>query len=230
MKASVTDGQLGQLARRQHDLFERVKKGVYENFNEVLDAVQAIIEGKTPVIPMLATIAKLTKWRSFMIGGSKKTLLLQRLQATFSVGDWARDLMGRDAFTTLSEKELIDTIILTPADFGYEEMPTTADLLDPTRLAEWSKQNAERLDGHVVELLPAEAGPHIREQYLDQPNGEILWIAMERIVDSDGGPRVFRVGRDGGGGLWLSTFWTDPDDQWGLGGRVVFRLRKVTQD
>lgn len=230
-KNLVTDGQLGQLAVRQHDLFRRVKSGSYDNFDAVMAALQAVIEGKTPEPPTLHIEPGFTAFRKFLIGGVAKKALLARVQAGFTVSDYAKSLVNNRAFTTQDTEEKIDTIILTPADFGYERMPTTTELLDPARLAEWSQQNAHRLpEGCVVELLPAEAGPHIRDQYKDQPKGEILWIAMERITDSDGGPLVFYVGRDDGGEQWLSTRWANPDGRWDLGNRIVFRLRKVTQN
>ena len=229
-KTLVTDGQLGQLAVRQHDFFRRVKSGSYADFDQVMAAFQVVIEGKMPEPPLLVVEPKFAKWRTFLIGGVAKKPLLQRVKAGFSVSDYAEDLMKRPQFKTQDAEESIDTIVLTPADFGYERMPTTTELLDPARLAEWSAQNAERLDGHIVELLPVEAGPHIRDQYKDQPNGEVLWMAMERITDSDGYPGVFAVERDSDGKQWLSTRWTDPGGQWGLDYRIVFRLRKVTQD
>jgi|GEM_PF-2652368 len=229
-KTLVTDGQLGQLAVRQHDFFERVKRGAYADFDQVMAAFQVVIEGRMPEPPTLTVEQKFAKWRSFLIGGVNKKALLQRVEARFSVGDWAKDLMKRPAFTTQDAEEEIETIILTPADFGYERQPTTTELLDPTRLAEWSKQNAARLpEGYVVELLPAEVGPHIRDQYKDQPKGEVLWMAMERITDSDGDPDVFRVRRGGDGTQWLCTCSADPGSQWSLDYRLVFRLRKVAQ-
>lgn len=167
-------------------------------------------------------------WRTFKIGGVAKSQLLKRMKADFTVSDYAENLMKRREFTTLSAEESIDTIILTPKDFGYERYLTTTELLDPTRLREWSEQNAERLDGHVVELLPAEAGPHIRDQYKDQPIAEVLWIPMERITDSDGVPRVFSVWQSGGGEQRLRTGWAGPDRPWNPDYRFVFRFRKVT--
>ncbi len=229
MKAAVTDGQLGQLAVKSHELFRRAKEGTYANFDEVLDAVQLVIEGKQPTIPTLATEEKFAKWRNFLIGGVAKKALLARVKSGFEVGTWAEDMMKQNAFTTQDAEEEIETIILAVSDFGYERMPTTAELLDPTRLAEWSKQNAQRLpEGYVVDLLPAEAGPHIRDQYKDQPKGEVLWMAMERIADSDGYPDVFDVVRGGGGKRWLDGGHANPAGQWSLGHRFVFRLRKVT--
>ncbi|MEO6536389.1 MAG: hypothetical protein ABIT47_01745 [Candidatus Paceibacterota bacterium] len=229
-KTLVTDGQLGQLAVRQHDLFRRVKSGSYANFDDVMAALQTVIEGKMPEPPVLVVEPGLTKWRTFLIGGVAKKELLKRVEAGFTVSGYAKSLVNNRAFTTLDKEKPIDTIVLTPADFGYTHNPTTTELLDPTRLREWSEQNAERLNGHVVELLPAEAGPHIRDQYKDQSNREVLWIAMERITDSDGRPDVFTVRRISDGGRWLDTGWTDPDGQWDLDDRIVFRLRKVAQD
>lgn len=231
MSESVTDGQLGQLAVKQHELFQRAKKGVYAAFDEMLEALQQVIEGKEPAAPPLAVEEKFAKWRTFLIGGMNAKALLARVQADFTVSDWAKYMMKQKVFTTLGAKEEIETIILTPADFGYERMPTTTELFDTTRLAEWSKQNAARLpQGYAVELLPAEAGPRIRDQYKDQPKGEVLRIAMERIIDSGGYPDVFFVERDGGGRQWLSGGTASPAFRWDLGFRVVFRLRKVAQD
>ncbi len=228
MKTIVTDGQLGQLAVRQHDFFERVKRGAYADFDQVMTAFQVVIEGRMPEPPILAVKEVFAAWRSFLIGGVAYKPLLARVKAGYEVSSWAEDLMRQKVFTTLPVEESIDTIILTPTDFGYERMPTTTELLDPARLAEWSRQNAHRLpEACVVELLPAEAGPHIRDQHKDQPKGEILWIAMERIVDSDRRPSVFAVKRRGDGRRWLRTDWAYPESQWDLGGRLVFRLRKV---
>ncbi len=228
MKTIVTDGQLGQLAVKQHELFRRAKEGAYADLNNVLDSLQTLIEGKEPIVPTLATEQKFAAWRNFLIGGVNAKALLVRVQAGFSVGDWAKDMMKQKAFTTQDAEEEIETIILTPADFGYERMPSTTELLDQTRLAEWSRQNAARLpEGYAVDLLPVEAGPHIRDQYKDQPKGEVLWIAMERITASGGCPFVFRVRRVDDGAQWLYGDSARPENQWNLGTRLVFRLRKV---
>lgn len=227
-KTLVTDGQLGQLAVKQHELFERAKRGVYASFGEMLDTLQVVIEGKMPEAPTLVAEETFAAWRSFLIGGVAYQALLARVKSGYQVSSYAKDLMRQKAFTTLPAEERIDTIILTPADFGYEGMPTTIELLDPTRLAEWSRQNTHRLpEGCVVELLPTEAGPHIRDQYKDQPNGEVLRIAMERIVDSGRCPRVFTVDRNGDGEQCLYAFWAGPRDHWRRGSSLVFRLRKV---
>lgn len=176
------------------------------------------------------TESNFAKWRTFLIGGVAKTPLIRLLKSKFRVSSYATDLMKSSQFETQDAEESIDTIVLTPADFGYKgTRPTTAELLDPARLAEWSAQNAERLDGYVVELLPITTGPHIRFQYKDQPNGEFLWIAMERIIDS-GSHCIFEVKTDSDGKGWLDAGWADPSDLWDMGDSFVFRLRKVTRD
>lgn len=230
MKTTVTDGHMLRLAIKQHELFERMKKDVYDSPDEVLEALQLVIEGKVPTIPTLAVVEKFAAWRTFLIGGVAPKKLLERVKAGFSVSEYAEYLMKQKAFTMLDAEEALDAIILTPKDFDYERMPTTTELFDPTRLAEWSRQNANRLpEGCVVELLPAEAGPHIRDQYKDQPKGEVLWMAMERIADSGGHPSVFGVERYDDGTRWLDVGDASPAGRWDLAVRIVFRLRKVTQ-
>jgi hypothetical protein len=45
MSTIVTDGELGKLAIKQHELFIRVKKGTLQ-IDQVLAALQSVIEGK----------------------------------------------------------------------------------------------------------------------------------------------------------------------------------------
>lgn len=90
-----------------------------------------------------------------------------------------------------------------------------------------TKWSAEHLSGYVIEICEAEDGPRLREQYLDQPDGEILWMAMERITGSDGHPYVFVVERGNDGVRWLGATLTYRDDRWPLDSRLVFRFRKL---
>lgn len=169
------------------------------------------------------------KWRNFFIGEVSAKALFIKVRLSSSVDIKAEHMMkDRGAFTTQVAEEEIETIILTPANFSYEHPPTTTELLDSARLDEWSQQNKHRLpEGHVVELLPAEAGPHIRDQYCDQPKGETLRIAMERIVTLNRFSNIFTVQRGNDGVRWFGASWAGPACQWGLGVRFVYRLRKV---
>lgn len=225
MNTIVTDGELGRLAIKQHELFTRVKKGVLP-LEGVLAALQSVIEGKDPVVPALNPQVSYRVWKTIKIGGVKADELFSRIDKKKEMGVWGRNIMKQKEFTTLDAEEETDLIDLTPKDFGFTEPPRTNVFLDPKRLAEWSSEN---LDGYVLELCPAEVGPHLREQYEDQPNGEILFIAMERISDSVGDPGVLSVGRHDDGGRWLNARYARLDRTWSLDFRFLFRLRKVTQ-
>jgi hypothetical protein len=225
-KYIVTDGKLLELAIKQNELFTRAKKGVYENLDEVLANLQVLIEGKKPqVIPTARESKALTVWKTIQIGGMKPAELAKEVpKHCEEVSNWAQNLMKQKAFTTLDAKEDVMLVVLTPADLGFKKSPRTDEFMTAEFLAKWS---AENLDGYVLELCPAEVGPQLRIQYEDQPKSEYLWIVMERITDSDGHPDVFRVERRGDGDRWLGTDCARVGGGWNLGGRLVFRLRKV---
>ncbi len=86
---------------------------------------------------------------------------------------------------------------------------------EATTLQIW---DAIRLAG---DLVPAEVGPALRVQYLDQPAGEGMYIASEPILDFDQLPVMFRVGNLGiDCGLYLTTpCW---DEERVYGGEEIF--------
>lgn len=149
-----------------------------------------------------------TIFKTLTLGESKKSL--EKKLKAYEVGFYARELFEN---MQISDKQDVDLVILTPADLGFTEAPTTTELF---------KKAVEQ----GYELCPPDVGPVLRVNYDDQPTGEWLFIAMESITDSDGGPRVFRVRRDRGGGRWLGSDWADPDARWYLGRRFVFRIKQ----
>ncbi|MFH1178678.1 MAG: hypothetical protein V1711_03100 [bacterium] len=186
----------------------------------------------------IVTEKKFSKWRTFIIGGVSKEKILAQVKLTYGIGckvdstnweteDIIKNSVPGQGFITQDKEEEIVTIVLTPRDFGYEREPTVTEFLDPMRLSEWSRQNAKHLDSFIVELLPAEAGPHIRCQYYDQPKDESLWIAMERMLDSGGHPNVFCIVRheDGRRILLAARFY--PEKRCHKSHQFVFRLRKA---
>lgn len=182
----------------------------------------------------MAQIVKrtLTAWKTITVGGTTAKALIAEIEKVKSgkekneVGDYARDIMGKSAFVIAPSAGQVDLVILTLRDLGLTSNPRTDAFLTKEFCAKWS---AENLDGYVIELCEPEDGPQLRLQYQDQPKGEVLYIAMERIAVSDGSPSVFRVERrvERGGGRWLHAGWARPGDWWPLGLRVVFRLRKL---
>ena len=196
-----------------------------DNFvSELILAFRASTEKTKEIVKRV-----LTPWRTITVGGTTTEALTKAIEEKKGtkekneVGDYARDIMGKDAFVVASKPEQVDLVILTPADFGFTAMPRTDEFLTKKFLAEWS---AKHLEGCLIELCEPEDGAQLRLQYQDQPKGEVLWIAMERITGSDGHPDVFRVERHGDGRRWLDAHWVYPYAQWSLGARLVFRLRK----
>lgn len=147
------------------------------------------------------------------IGGVSKDALTKQLKdEDYSISNWACDIMGKRAFTTLQEPNTIELGWITVRGLGFEKEPTTKELF--TRINE------------VGELCPAEVGPHLRLTDKDQQRGTLYWVAMEPITGSVGLPCVFCVERSGGGMRWLYAYCARPEGRWGLDDTFVFALRK----
>lgn len=175
-----------------------------------------------PVPPTPPAKRTLTVWRRIKGGGTTLAKLLEALGSM--AGDWAKDMMGKPAFALSDKPYETDLVTLTPRELGFTSTPRTDKLMTKEFCAKWSVEN---LDGQVIELCEPEDGPQLRLQYDDQVNGEVVWMAMERIVASGGFPDVFRVGRGGDGAQWLSGNYAHAGNEWDLEWRIVFRLRKV---
>jgi hypothetical protein len=107
-------------------------------------------------------------------------------------------------------KEKYDLVRFTVEQLGFSRGATTTEIFNKAK---------EKL----LELCPAEVGPHLRLQY----NGrEWMLIAMEQITDRCGDPNVFDLGEDGDQ-LSLDGYNAKPDDEWSSGNEFVFRFRKL---
>lgn len=152
-------------------------------------------------------------WGIFQVGGQTKDQLVSGIQQSgMEIGNWALDTMKQKSFKTSSKAQEVAFVRMTPSDLGFTGMPTTDEL--------YARAEERRLD-----LCLADDAPAIRQQYKNQPDGEVIWFAMKQIADSDGDPRVFGLSRDGGR-LWLHSPRARPGNHWLLGGVVVFRLSK----
>lgn len=152
-------------------------------------------------------------WKTIKLGTGLKNAddFHKALKANgYRIGDWGNDILGKPAFTTASKEMEIDLVVISNADLGFKN---GACLKDTYKRA---------LELGLV-LCPNEVGPQLRRQYIDQPMGEWLLIAMNSIEDSDGDLSVFNVGRFVDGS-WLSGLSGHPDGRWNAGGRFVFAL------
>ena len=156
-------------------------------------------------------IAKTYVWKTIKLGTGLKTAEEFRRvlrDGEFRLSDWASDILGKPAFKTADEETEVDLVKVTVVELGFKK-------------GAWRNQIYERARDLGLELCPPEVGPQLRLQYQDQPKGEWILVAMEPIVDSDGDPKLFGVGRYGSG-LWLGSYWGFPVSFWFAGHPWVF--------
>lgn len=171
---------------------------------------------KNPDKVMASIVSTFKVWKTLKLGTGLSTAADFRAalkRGGNKIGDWANDILGKPAFTAVSQETEVDLVKVTVAELGFKDSATY-------------RQICERAMGFGLELCPAEVGPQLRLQYQDQPFGEWLVIAMEPIADSDGDLFVFYVEHDDDG-RWLSGGrGGHPDYGWCGGVQFVFLRRK----
>lgn len=154
-------------------------------------------------------------WKTINLGTGPKTAddFRRDLKAAdCQIGDWGNDILGKPAFQVSPEPKTVNLVNVSGRELGFDRNATTREIWD----------RAQELG---LELCPNEVGPQLRLQYLDQPMGERLRVAMKPIADSSGNLLVFRVDRDEDG-LWLGGYRGFPDFVWCPDRRWVFVSRK----
>ena len=160
--------------------------------------------------------------RAVSVGGkSKQQLLAQLAEAGVELNDAARILFASDKFTTLTACQPLSTVELTVRHLGFTHGATILEL--------YAKAVALGLC-----LAPIELGPHLRLQYLDQPEG--YWgypvtehrappgsiIVASAPLSEDGAfPKGFYLRRIKGT-LWLRGYRCTVTHVWDSDDRLVF--------
>jgi len=150
-------------------------------------------------------------WKTIKLGTGLKTAEEFRRvlrDGEFRLSDWASDILRKPAFKAADEETEVDLVKVTVAELGFKKGARR-------------NQIYERARDLGSELCPPEVGPQLRLQYQDQPNGEWILVAMEPIVDSDGDPMLFSVGRNDSE-LRLHSYWSYPDYFWYADSQWVF--------
>jgi hypothetical protein len=137
-------------------------------------------------------VADLPIWKHISLGSFNSVNAMRAALETAHVhiGDSANEILGRPAFAWSHTKIESDLVVVAVADLGFGERGAS--------LAEIYTR-ALRLG---LELCPAEVAPYLRLQYLQQPVGEILQIAMSPVATYYGDPVDLAVA-DGREGLLL---------------------------
>lgn len=147
------------------------------------------------------------------IGGKDKKQLEKALASgKIIVGDWAKDMLRSEGFTTFPDQQTISLVRAKLSDLGLTGFSTMTEIL-------------ARANTFNLEKCPVEAAVYQRLADKDQPLNTSYFMAMDPIAGSDGHPRVFKLVRDADG-LWLCGSWAGPDGQWHPGSEFVFSLRK----
>jgi hypothetical protein len=136
-----------------------------------------------------STAAEVRIWRTITLGtNSGVDAYREALDAArVKVGDSADEILGRTTFSYASIKTQVELALVSVAELGAE-----ADAASRSDVYRWAKQIG-------LELCPAEVGPQLRLDYLDQPVGEALDIAMEPVATYSGDLTVLALVNFGSG-------------------------------
>jgi hypothetical protein len=166
------------------------------------------VSGAAPV-----TAAQAPIWKTITIGEYKGAnavrAAIDAAPCPIAMGDWADEILGRPAFPFSRIKLEIDLVVVSAAELGFG--PDGASLHDIYA----------RADTFGLDLCPAEVGPILRLNYLDQPLGEFLHVSMRPIATYAGELVDFTLG-NGGSALLLIGGDANPDGVFTGAVRFVF--------
>jgi hypothetical protein len=134
-----------------------------------------------------------------------------------SIGDSAKEILARSAFTLSAAKSNVELFAVSAAALGFQT--------DTASLAEIYGRAQQLGFG----LAAAEIGPQLRLQYFDQPIGEFLIIGMEPIKTWKGEPVILTVA-NGGAGLILIGQDGSLDAELSVASRFLFVRSNEVED
>jgi hypothetical protein len=147
--------------------------------------------------PQPVSASEIPIWKTIALGEYKGVnavrTALDKAPCPIAVGDWADEILGRPAFPFSKTKAEVDLVVFSVADLGF------------------TKKGASLRDIHTralalgLEMCPAEAGPVLRLNYLNQPIGEFLHIAMRPIARYSGELVDFTLANGGAGFLLVGA-------------------------
>ena len=169
-----------------------------------------------------------------LLGENKERQLKALSDHGIHVGSYARSMVEKPDFIPSPEEQQIDIAILHVGDLGIpKDYPTTADIFGTEEDLDKNGQSAPFSKGKMSELdlnlcSADTAISYVLQQGKNVEMGNPLWFAMKPITDDDGYPFVFEVERYDNG-LWLDSYWTNPDDKWNPDVRVALALPQVNE-
>lgn len=154
-------------------------------------AVKPVPPAAGSAIP-LGHAAEVSVWKTIQLGTFKDTFALGNAMSAMGcgVGNAAAEILARPAFTLSPKRAELELVALSVAELGFQG--ATASL----------REIYARAQELGFALAPPETAPQLRLQYLDQPIGEFLIIAMQPVRTWSGESVVLTVA-NGGAGLVL---------------------------
>lgn len=204
---------------QEHELLGRLEdqgldkdsaQSVIDNKELAAQVVGFIKSGGQTSGTVVTPVCIFPTWRTVKLGTHKDVKALRKAMenAGIKIGDYASSMLKHTMFTVASAETEIELVRVSVAELGFPKGATRAAIYD-----------AARAKG--LSVCPAEVGPQVRLQYLDQPMNEWFLIGMEPIPDSDDNPLVFSVEHDGYG-RWLFSNVGHAEGVWYGDARWVF--------
>jgi len=116
-------------------------------------------------------------WKTITVGGSRGVNAVRKAMETapcpMAIADDADEILGRPAFPFIKTPVELDLVVLSVFELGFGDEASLHDIY-------------ARAVALGFELCPAEVGPALRLNYLDQPPGDFLHIAMKPVAKYNG--------------------------------------------
>lgn len=142
--------------------------------------------------------------RELWVGGVNKGELLRRLaQQSVSLNEYARVLFADADFATTSELTKVRLALVSLPEIGLPAGGTYEDIL-------------ARAASVGLEPCELEVAPHLRLDYLDQPEGPYLTVASVKLRADPELPNGFYLRRLEDG-LWLRGYESGPENLYASG-------------
>lgn len=215
MTTKTYDRQTGKFLARVAENMPEMSGEVMQSWINDPKSLQNFLKGLVPSTNGASTQPEFKVWKTIKLGTGLKTVEDFRKalkKGGHKIGDWGNDILGKSAFAASETEIEVELVVASVEELGFKEGATRKDIY-------------ERALSYGLELCPNEVGPQLRLQYVDQPNGEWLLVAMEPIAGSGGNLLVFNVVRDSDDS-WLYGNNGYPDHFWSGNDRWVFLRRK----
>jgi hypothetical protein len=136
----------------------------------------APVPATSGAVPVTAAQAPI--WKTITIGEYKGAnairAAIDAAPCPIAIGDQADEILGPPAFPFSHTKLDVDLVVVSVAELGFG--PDGASL----------RYAYARAGTFGLDLCPPEVGPILRLNYLDQPLGEFLYVAMRPVTTYGG--------------------------------------------